>query len=479
MDSTFIEVQPDWELVIREQSEKTRKTSALNSEAKSAESKLGEMKLAEASARFWVSSYAADEASNHGSVLVSPSDAEGNAPELITQGDFQVQHVDAYRLRVQCNVTKYSCDLLAPQTTFSPHPLNPPQRGVPDMKIFSVDVARDGKLGISGSEKGEAKLWDMGSGAILHSLEGHHGDVNVARFFPSGQVTLTAAADLRIKVWAVANGRCALTLTGHSRPVTEALFWGIGRNVLTSSLDGRLKLWDLSRADPVWTWSAGSIDGSGSQVGLLAASSSEAHSLTALGVESGQVLITDTRLAAPAALVAHAVIPAHAPTPVTAVLLPAAFNLASSAVVIAGDELGRLCAFDLRHLLRPIADPVIRASASARLQVAGSAARRGELEAAVLRLREARLGSVWVCGQDGGVSLWQGFGGTRVNSSGGDNADISIRRGGKVDFSSEYVNRDGSLDGKDSESDTWSELPKIVCELTGVDGLPVHICLEN
>ena len=75
------------------------------------------------------------------------------------------------------------------------------------MNIFSIDAAPTHNLGISGSEQGQAKLWNLDTGETVHELKGHHGDLTLARFFPSGKVALTAAQDLRLKVWATANGK--------------------------------------------------------------------------------------------------------------------------------------------------------------------------------------------------------------------------------------------------------------------------------
>lgn len=51
---------------------------------------------------------------------------------------------------------------------------------------------------------------------IKRILDGHIGDVNFCRFFPSGLVVLSGAADLRLKVWSAEDGSSPVTLTGHT-----------------------------------------------------------------------------------------------------------------------------------------------------------------------------------------------------------------------------------------------------------------------
>jgi WD40 repeat protein len=46
-------------------------------------------------------------------------------------------------------------------------------------------------------------------------LDGHCGDVNTCRFFPSGVVVLSGGADCQLKIWSAETGKCAATLIGH------------------------------------------------------------------------------------------------------------------------------------------------------------------------------------------------------------------------------------------------------------------------
>jgi len=40
-------------------------------------------------------------------------------------------------------------------------------------------------------------------------LEGHVGDVQCCKFFPSGLVVLTGGLDTQLKIWSAENGECA------------------------------------------------------------------------------------------------------------------------------------------------------------------------------------------------------------------------------------------------------------------------------
>ena len=79
-------------------------------------------------------------------------------------------------------------------------------------------------------------------------LEGHIGDVNFCKFFPSGIVILTGAADLRLKIWSAEDGSSPVTLTGHTRGVNDACPVEKGKNVVSVGRDGQCKLFDVGES---------------------------------------------------------------------------------------------------------------------------------------------------------------------------------------------------------------------------------------
>ncbi|KAJ3341944.1 hypothetical protein HDU93_003765 [Gonapodya sp. JEL0774] len=81
------------------------------------------------------------------------------------------------------------------------------------------------------------------------TLTGHKAHVNVVRFFPSGQVVLSASGDMSAKVWDVATGQCGATLVAHTGGVTDVAIVARGRNVITSSRDSTVRLWSLASPD--------------------------------------------------------------------------------------------------------------------------------------------------------------------------------------------------------------------------------------
>uniref|UniRef100_A0A1X7TGX2 Uncharacterized protein n=1 Tax=Amphimedon queenslandica TaxID=400682 RepID=A0A1X7TGX2_AMPQE len=82
-----------------------------------------------------------------------------------------------------------------------------------------MDVSPSGELGVCSSVNGEIWIWETDTGTNRRVLEGHVGDVDSCRFFPSGLVVLSGASDYRVKIWSIKDGSCARTLTGHTRGI--------------------------------------------------------------------------------------------------------------------------------------------------------------------------------------------------------------------------------------------------------------------
>jgi len=85
-------------------------------------------------------------------------------------------------------------------------------------KVTDAVYSPDGKLVLSTSEDGTARVWASGSGQALHVLGGHAGPVANAIFSPDGRAISTASADGALRSWDVNSGDSA---PGAS-PVTES-----------------------------------------------------------------------------------------------------------------------------------------------------------------------------------------------------------------------------------------------------------------
>jgi WD40 repeat protein len=112
-------------------------------------------------------------------------------------------------------------------------------------KVDYADYSPDGKLIVTASKDGTARVWDAASGEVRAVLRGHRGGVWQARFDASSARVVTASQDRTAAVFEV-GGRRLATFEGHGADVFTARFSPDGRRVVTASDDGTVGIWEIS-----------------------------------------------------------------------------------------------------------------------------------------------------------------------------------------------------------------------------------------
>ncbi|MGM9762540.1 MAG: TIR domain-containing protein [Candidatus Cryptobacteroides sp.] len=161
--------------------------------------------------------------------------------------------------------------------------------------VASVASSLDGKLLASASLDGTIKIWDIDSGAQLHSLTVHKGNVNSVCFSQDGACILTASSDGTVKItdiksndiklsldqlckascavfsyngkyiasgdeegticiWKAETGSLCRELTGHEKWVSSVRFSQSGKYILSASEDGTVKIWNVKNGSCVRTF---------------------------------------------------------------------------------------------------------------------------------------------------------------------------------------------------------------------------------
>ena len=92
--------------------------------------------------------------------------------------------------------------------------------------VNSVAFSPDGTHIVTGSDDGTARLWESGSGRLLHSFEGHSGGVMSVAFSPDGQNIVTSDYSGYVLLWR-AQGPDRGRLLGMYKAVyvVGAAFW--------------------------------------------------------------------------------------------------------------------------------------------------------------------------------------------------------------------------------------------------------------
>ncbi|KAJ6284967.1 WD40-repeat-containing domain protein [Bipolaris maydis] len=91
-----------------------------------------------------------------------------------------------------------------------------------------------------------AELWDISSGAYLHTLRGHKRPVISLAFSHDSMRLASASVDKTIKIWDTSNGQCLQTYKGHNRGVNSVAFSHDSTQLASASQDETIKIWDAS-----------------------------------------------------------------------------------------------------------------------------------------------------------------------------------------------------------------------------------------
>lgn len=117
-------------------------------------------------------------------------------------------------------------------------------------RVLSVDVDPvHGLLAVGGgqpSRSGELMIFNASDGTLVRNIDQPHADtVLCVRFSPDGKTLASSGADRMIKLWDVETGKLIKTLEGHTHHVT-AIAWNVnGRELASGSADASVKIWNV------------------------------------------------------------------------------------------------------------------------------------------------------------------------------------------------------------------------------------------
>ena len=402
-DHSFLSIQCDWEQVVREQlpSDTTATPDASSTDTTSRSS-------LPRPPTFWLSSTDAQHHTIEGKCNVVPStEPTTTLPTVSPSSDFTTTLLSPLLLSVSCPATSASYTIQAPSLTLLPAALSHPADSSFTSVAFSPTTpahlltgSTSGTLTLATLSSATSSSAATTSATSTVSFEGHVGDVDIATFFPSGQVLLSAALDLTLRVWAIATQQCALTLTGHSQRITAVELIDRGRQFVSSSRDGTVRLWDCSAARSVAVYGSQTgtnrtVEGAVNDV-LLLREGSHPLALSSKGgsgaglqdayegwmvlaaCEDGYVRGYDMRVPSSSS----AVLSIRLPAPVLSLTQPAPHTLLASAAN------GLLSLVDLRQLVHIVQW-------------------RREVDVAVQHVAAEGSGYVWTADELGVVSRWR------------------------------------------------------------------------
>ena len=111
--------------------------------------------------------------------------------------------------------------------------------------VSSVALGINGRHALSGSHDATLRLWDLSSGACLRVFRGHDSPVESVSIAADGRLALSGSVDRTLRLWDVASGTCLRVLAGHTHEVWAVALSPDGRLAVSGSRDNSVKVWDV------------------------------------------------------------------------------------------------------------------------------------------------------------------------------------------------------------------------------------------
>jgi hypothetical protein len=108
--------------------------------------------------------------------------------------------------------------------------------------VVDAAFSSDGKRIVTASVDGTARIWDTNSGQVLHILKGHTAEVTNGEFSPDNKYVATSSRDDTVRLWDADTGSELVQLLGHTHDVVTVNFSPDGRHVVSASLDGTARI---------------------------------------------------------------------------------------------------------------------------------------------------------------------------------------------------------------------------------------------
>ncbi len=111
--------------------------------------------------------------------------------------------------------------------------------------VIKTLFSKDGSKVFSASNDHTVKCWDVATGRLLRTYDGHLYEIVDFDLSPNGKLMATASRDKTIRIWDIYTGKCLHILKGHTHVVDHVIFNSIGSELISNSWDLTTKIWDV------------------------------------------------------------------------------------------------------------------------------------------------------------------------------------------------------------------------------------------
>lgn len=114
-------------------------------------------------------------------------------------------------------------------------------------QVFAVSFSKDGKTALSGSWDGTLRLWRVDQGTLIRAIKTGGGRIFPASFSEDQSEAISGDEKGTVRLWRVADGAPLGALAGHQTSIVGAEFLG-GGAAITADMDNHVIVWDVALA---------------------------------------------------------------------------------------------------------------------------------------------------------------------------------------------------------------------------------------
>jgi WD40 repeat protein len=121
--------------------------------------------------------------------------------------------------------------------------------------VLSLAVSPDGTQIAAGNADATVKIWNLGTGGLMHILNGHSDAVTSVAYSPDGKTIVSGSVDGTVRVWNAATGQALGTLKSPSGQILSVAISPDGGLIAAAGSGAMVTLWNTPNLQQVQTLS--------------------------------------------------------------------------------------------------------------------------------------------------------------------------------------------------------------------------------
>ncbi|AET38134.1 mRNA splicing protein PRP46 Ecym_2401 [Eremothecium cymbalariae DBVPG len=121
------------------------------------------------------------------------------------------------------------------------------------MTVKDIAISTRHPYMFSASEDKLVKCWDLEKNMVIRDFYGTLSGVYSVDVHPTLDLIVSAGRDSVVRIWDIRSRTCVMTLAGHKGPINKARCLAVDPQVVSCSTDATVRLWDITAGKTIKT----------------------------------------------------------------------------------------------------------------------------------------------------------------------------------------------------------------------------------